>query len=89
MFELTSWPEERIVPTQVAAFVILYSLAIVALLYLTPQRIVGLAVLHFATGGLGISLGFHRLLTHRSFKTSIAVETVLAFLGTLVLTTAF
>ena len=30
---------------------------------------IGVAVfLHWVTGGLGITLGFHRLLTHRSFQ---------------------
>ena len=36
---------------------------------------VGLAVLlHWVTGGLGITLGLHRLLTHRSFQTPKLVE---------------
>ncbi|MFN3191765.1 MAG: acyl-CoA desaturase [Aureliella sp.] len=37
----------------------------------------------FITGGLGISVGFHRLLTHRSFKTFPTVETVLAIFGSM------
>ena len=36
-------------------------------------------------GGLGICVGYHRLLTHRSFKCSKAVEYTLALLGTLTL----
>lgn len=39
--------------------------------------------LHWITGGLGITLGFHRLLTHRSFKVPKAVEYLLAILGSL------
>ena len=31
--------------------------------------------------GLGVTVGFHRLLTHRSFKTYPAVRGVLAILG--------
>ncbi|MGK7908186.1 MAG: acyl-CoA desaturase [Synechococcus sp.] len=45
---------------------------------------VGLAVaLHWITGGLGITLGFHRLIAHRSFKTPKWLEYILATLGTL------
>jgi sn-1 stearoyl-lipid 9-desaturase len=40
-------------------------------------------VLHWVTGGLGITLGWHRLLTHRSFQTPKWLEYFLAFCGTL------
>lgn len=44
----------------------------------------GVAVLfHWLSGGLGINLGFHRLITHRSFKTPKWVEYVLVVLGSL------
>ena len=33
--------------------------------------------------GLGVTVGFHRLLTHRSFKTSPAMRGLLAVLGTM------
>ena len=39
-----------------------------------------LGVLYLVTG-LGITVGFHRLLTHRSFKTSRALRGILAALG--------
>jgi stearoyl-CoA desaturase (delta-9 desaturase) len=42
--------------------------------------LVALAVTYLLTG-LGITVGFHRLLTHRSFKTSPALRGVLAALG--------
>jgi fatty-acid desaturase len=45
---------------------------------------IGLAlVLHWVTGGLGITLGFHRLVTHRSFQTPKWLEYFLVFCGTL------
>lgn len=45
---------------------------------------VGLALfLHWVTGGLGITLGFHRLLTHRSFQTPQWLEYFFALCGTL------
>ena len=44
----------------------------------------GLAIaLHWITGGLGITLGFHRLIAHRSFKTPKWLEYTLATLGSL------
>lgn len=39
--------------------------------------------LHWVTGGLGITLGFHRLLTHRSFKVPRLVEYFFALCGSL------
>jgi stearoyl-CoA desaturase (delta-9 desaturase) len=38
-------------------------------------------VVTYALAGLGITVGFHRLLTHRSFKTSRPVTALLAALG--------
>jgi stearoyl-CoA desaturase (delta-9 desaturase) len=40
-------------------------------------------VLGWITGGLGVSLGFHRLLTHRSLSVARPVKWALAMLGTL------
>ena len=40
-------------------------------------------VLHWVTGGVGITLGWHRLLTHRSFQTPKWLEYFLVFCGTL------
>ncbi len=37
----------------------------------------------YALTGLGITVGFHRLFTHRSFKTSRAMRAVLAVLGSM------
>jgi stearoyl-CoA desaturase (Delta-9 desaturase) len=34
---------------------------------------------------LGITVGYHRLITHRSFETTRGVRAVLAMLGSLVL----
>ena len=40
-------------------------------------------VLHWLTAGVGVTLGWHRLLTHRSFQTPKWLEYLLAFCGTL------
>ncbi|GAC1543669.1 MAG: fatty acid desaturase [Candidatus Velthaea sp.] len=42
-------------------------------------------VLYYLTGAFGITLGFHRLLTHRSLKVAKPVEYLCAILGTLAL----
>ncbi len=48
----------------------------------TPAVLVGI-LLYFVTGCLGITLGYHRLLTHRSFKAPKWVERFLALCGVL------
>jgi stearoyl-CoA desaturase (delta-9 desaturase) len=40
-------------------------------------------VLYWLTGGIGITLGFHRLFSHHSFKVPKSIAYVIAFLGTL------
>jgi stearoyl-CoA desaturase (Delta-9 desaturase) len=47
---------------------------------LQPSDVVVFAILYALTG-LGVTVGFHRLFTHRSFKTRPAVRAVLAVLG--------
>lgn len=42
-------------------------------------------VLYWIAGGLGVGLGYHRLLTHRAFKVPKPVEYLLAVCGTLAL----
>jgi stearoyl-CoA desaturase (delta-9 desaturase) len=48
--------------------------------WLHPSDLVVLALLYIPTG-LGITVGFHRLFTHRSFKARPAVRGALAILG--------
>jgi stearoyl-CoA desaturase (Delta-9 desaturase) len=47
---------------------------------LQPTDLIVFAILYVLTG-LGVTVGFHRLFTHRSFKTGRAVRAVLAVLG--------
>lgn len=47
----------------------------------TWQALVAVLLLHWFTGGVGICLGFHRLLTHASFKTYPWVRYALAWIG--------
>jgi len=48
--------------------------------FLRWSDVIVFAVMYVATG-LGVTVGFHRHLTHRSFKTSRPVRTLLAILG--------
>ena len=62
---------------------ILHVGALAALLpyFFSWQGVVLMFFLHWLTGGIGICLGFHRLLTHTSFKTYGPVRWTIAWLG--------
>src|ERR1700674_5139345 len=59
--------------------------AIAALFSFTWTNLIVAAFLYWVTVGLGISMGYHRLHTHRGFKTSKLFEYFLAVCGTLTL----
>jgi stearoyl-CoA desaturase (delta-9 desaturase) len=73
--------------TNVAAIVSPFAAFVLAAVMLWGRLVdwIDLAVLAvaYAATGLGITVGFHRLLTHRSFQTYPAVRHALAVLGTL------
>ena len=60
-------------------------LAVVALFQFTWTNLMVAAALYYAAVGLGISMGYHRLHTHRGFKTPRWFEYFLAVCGTLTL----
>ena len=67
-------------------FVALHLIAIIAPFYFFSWGAVFTAIgLYYLTGMIGITLGYHRLLTHRSFKAPRWVERVLATCGVLAL----
>jgi sn-1 stearoyl-lipid 9-desaturase len=59
--------------------------AIAALFFLTWKGLLAAAVLWWMSGSLGIGMGYHRLLTHRGYKTPKWVEYILTTCGTLAL----
>jgi fatty-acid desaturase len=59
--------------------------AVAALFYVDLGAILTAAVLWVVAGSLGIGMGYHRLLTHRGYKTPRLVEYFLALCGTLAL----
>src|SRR5690349_17962294 len=70
------------------AAVVLPLLAFVAAIVLLWNRIVGwrdlvLLAVFYVASGLGITVGFHRMLTHRAFQSSKALERTFAVLGSL------
>ncbi len=69
-----------------AVFMVLFHVAaIAAFWFFSWTNVIVALVLHWMAVGFGISLGYHRLHTHRGFKTSKAFEYFLAVCGTLTL----
>ena len=67
-----------------ASFMIVFHLgAIAALFFFTWKALFVTLFLWWLTGGLGVGMGYHRLLTHRGYKTPKWVEYILAVCGTL------
>jgi fatty-acid desaturase len=69
-----------------AVFMIVFHLCAVAALFMFSWSALLITLpLLWISGSLGIGMGFHRLLTHRSYKTPKAVEYFLTVCGTLAL----
>ncbi len=45
------------------------------------QGLVAMFVMYWLTGGIGICLGYHRLLSHRSFQTFLPLKWFIAWIG--------
>jgi stearoyl-CoA desaturase (delta-9 desaturase) len=60
-------------------------MAVAALFMFSWRNLIVALLLHWVAVGLGISMGYHRLHTHRGFKTYKWFEYVLAICGTLTL----
>ena len=65
--------------------VVFHALAVTALFQFTWTNLIVAAFLYWVAVGLGISMGYHRLHTHRGFKTPRLFEYFLAICGTLTL----
>ena len=67
-----------------AIFMGLFHLGAVAALFMFSwQALVVAIVLWWITASLGVGMGFHRLLTHRGYKTPKLVEYFLSVCGTM------
>lgn len=69
-------------PTATIAIGLLHVACIAAPFFFTWSGLVVAVIAWWICGGLGICLCYHRLLTHRSFKTPKVVEYLLSIIGT-------
>jgi stearoyl-CoA desaturase (delta-9 desaturase) len=69
----------------IIAVAFIHILAIGAFFTFSWQNLLAFTVLWWVAGSLGIGLAYHRLLTHRGFKTPKWVEYILTFFATLAL----
>jgi fatty-acid desaturase len=83
LFERDKTFSQPIVWTTTLAMVVLHIGAIAAFFFFTWQALVLALVLWWISGSLGIGMGYHRLLTHRGYKTQKWVEYLLTLCGTL------
>ena len=83
--EIISHNSERLNWFTTIALVIFHAGAIAALFFFTWKLFLITVALYWATTGLGISVGYHRLHTHRSFKTPIWLDYTFAICGALTL----
>ncbi len=65
--------------------VVFHAAAVAALFMFSWQGLVAMLALWWVSGSLGIGIGFHRLLTHRGYKTPKPVEYFLTVCGLLAL----
>jgi sn-2 palmitoyl-lipid 9-desaturase len=69
--------------TNVAFFGSIHAAALLAPWFFSWSALGTMVVLHWLFGGIGICLGYHRLLTHRSFQVPKWLEYSIAVLGAL------
>jgi sn-1 stearoyl-lipid 9-desaturase len=77
--------DEKINWETVVAMVVFHAGALAALFMFTWQALVVSLVILWVAGSLGIGMGYHRLLTHRGYRTPKWVECFLTVCGTLTL----
>src|ERR1043166_9675799 len=65
--------------------VLLHIGAIAALFFFSWKRLAVTVLLYYVATGFGISMGYHRLRTHRSYKVPLWLEYFFALCGTLTL----
>jgi stearoyl-CoA desaturase (delta-9 desaturase) len=83
---LTINPHKKPVNWPITIFMLLFHVGAVIAIFNFSWPALGVAVLMvWITAGLGISLGYHRLLSHRAFKTPKQVEYFLTICGALAL----
>jgi fatty-acid desaturase len=71
--------------TSLSAFAVFHLAAVAALFFFRWQALLLAVALYWIALSLGIGMGYHRLLTHRSYKTPKWIEYLLTVCGTLAL----
>jgi stearoyl-CoA desaturase (delta-9 desaturase) len=69
--------------TNVIFFALFHGVALLAPWFFSWSALGAALLLHWLFGGIGICLGYHRLLSHRSFRVPRGVEYLIALLGAL------
>lgn len=69
----------------VAFFALIHALALLAPWFFSWSALGTMLVLHWLFGSIGICLGYHRLLSHRSFQVPKGLEYAIALIGALAL----
>jgi len=82
MNQAGQFPEERIAISHVVLIASMHFLAVAALFVPSRAGLLCLLVMHVITG-LGVTIGYHRLLSHGAVKTSPFIRGVFALFGTL------
>src|SRR5579864_9321727 len=77
-------PEDDQINWVTAFFMAVFHIgAVAALFFFSWKLLLLLIVINWISGSLGIGMGYHRLLTHRGYKTPKWVEYFLTLCGTL------
>ena len=76
---------EHFRPSMLIALIVIHGLALAAPFTYTLPGLISFVIMAFVTGCLGVTLCYHRLLSHRSFKTHKIVKYFLMLCGTLAL----
>lgn len=75
-------PRWKLDPFKVALYAALHVGAVAAFFFVSPSALVAASVLYLVAG-FGVTLGYHRLLTHRSYETFRPIKALLSTCGTL------
>ncbi|MEK7795472.1 MAG: fatty acid desaturase [Candidatus Hydrogenedentota bacterium] len=79
---MPEWATRRnLKPWTLGVIAAIHLLALTAPFSFTWTGLIVCVVMYYVTGSLGITLCFHRLLTHRSYRTPKWIEYVLTFFG--------
>ena len=81
----TEYPSRRLSLLTTGVLIWFHAQAVAAFFTFSWRNLIVALALHWIAVGLGISMGYHRLHTHRGFKTFKVFEYFLALCGTLTL----